>query len=230
MQKILLTSILFLSLLGSAIAADIDPIAQTKALLDQYSARVRSLEAENTILREEMRKAGIKIPLSAYSGVIQTTTSPISGDTPIATGTTSTVTGTTAPVLTTSGEINFSEIEKTHGPTYTGFIKRIISEWDKVRDAYLMPKNAHIGGYEFVAQGDLDHVYIDIVYTGSTGSGIYDAKLLYQFDKKTFARKLVGFFEYDSTTGYYITKTGKNIFSGVKRTFILDPRIGNITP
>lgn len=136
-------------MIGSAIAADIDPIAQTKALLDQYSARVRSLEAENAILREEMRKAGIQIPLSAYSGVVQTNTTPVI-DAPIATGTTSTVTGTVLPVVTTSGEINFSEIEKVHGILYTGFIKRIISEWDKVRDAYLMPKDAHIGGYEFV--------------------------------------------------------------------------------
>ena len=200
MQKIFLTSILFLSMIGSAIAADIDPIAQTKALLDQYSARVKSLEAENTILREEMRKAGIKIPLSAYSGVVQTNTVPVVIDTPISTGSTSVITGTTAPVVTTSGEINFSEIEKVHGSVYTGFIKRIISEWDKVRDAYLMPKDAHIGGYEFVVQGNLDHVYIDIIYTGSTGSGIYDAKLLYQFDKTTFARKLIGFFEYNPAT------------------------------
>lgn len=212
--------------MGSAIAADIDPIAQTKALLDQYSARVRSLEAENAILREEMRKAGIKIPLSAYSGVVQTNNIPVVSDTPIATATTSTVTGTTLPVVTTSGEINFSEIEKIHGPVYTGFIKRIISEWDKVRDAYLMPKNAHIGGYELVVTGALDHVFVDIVYTGSiTGTGIYDAKILYQFDKKTFARKLIGFFEYNPTTGYYITRTGKNIFPGVTRTFVLDPRV-----
>ncbi len=72
----------------------------------------------------------------------------------------------------------------------------------------------------------MDHVYVDIIYTGSvTGTGIYDAKILYQFDKTTFARKLIGFFEYNPTTGYYITKTGKNIFPGVKRTFVQDPRV-----
>ena len=66
------------------------------------------------------------------------------------------------------------------------------------------------------------------MYTGSiAGTGFYDAKILYQFDKTTFARKLIGFFEYNSKTGYYITKTGKNIFPGVKRTWIEDPRISN---
>lgn len=72
MKKILIISIVFLSSISSAFAADIDPIAQTKALLDQYAARVRFLEAENAILREEMSKAGIKIPLDIYSGAIQT--------------------------------------------------------------------------------------------------------------------------------------------------------------
>lgn len=71
-----------------------------------------------------------------------------------------------------------------------------------------------------------DHVFVDIIYTGSlSGTGIYDAKILYQFDKKTFARKLIGFFEYNAKTGYYVTKTGKNIFPGVPRTWVADPRI-----
>jgi hypothetical protein len=67
MRKILLVAIVILSSLHSVVAADIDPIAQTKALLDQYSTRVKYLETENAILREEMRKAGIKIPLALFS-------------------------------------------------------------------------------------------------------------------------------------------------------------------
>ena len=94
--------------------------------------------------------------------------------------------------MTASGEISVATIEKTHGASYAGFIKRIISEWDKVRDAYAMPKCARIGGYEFVQSGALDHVFIDIIYTGSvSGTGIFDAKILYQFDKTTYARKLI---------------------------------------
>lgn len=57
---------------------------------------------------------------------------------------------------------------------------------------------------------------------------MYDAKILYQFDRTTYARKLIGFFEYNTTTGYYTTKTGKNIFPGVKRVWVADPR--SITP
>jgi hypothetical protein len=42
-------------------------VTQMKSILDQYAFRIKSLEAENAILKEEIRKAGIKIPLSAYS-------------------------------------------------------------------------------------------------------------------------------------------------------------------
>ncbi len=221
MQKIVLATILFISLVGSAVAVDVDPITQTKLLLDQYSARVKYLEAENAILREEMRKAGIQIPLSLFSWAILTDIVTTS-----AAQTGSVSVDTTTPTMVASGEISYSDIEKTYWVTYTGFIKRIISEWDKVRDAYVMPKVAHIGWYEFVNTWALDHVYVDIVYTGSvSGTGVYDAKLLYQFDKSTYARKLIGFFEYNTKTGYYITKTGKNTFPGVPRTWIADPRV-----
>lgn len=67
MRKLLLVAIIVLSSITTVIAADLDPIAQAKALLDQYSTRVRALETENAILREEMRKAGITIPLSLFS-------------------------------------------------------------------------------------------------------------------------------------------------------------------
>lgn len=228
MKKILIISIVFLSSITTTFATDIDPIAQTKALLDQYASRVRFLEAENAILREEMRKAGIKIPLDIYSGAIQTNLPPtsvvVAPTTVIATGTTS------SGVIPANSSIEtaFSNIEKLHGTTYGGVIRRLVSEWSKVREAYAMPKNAYIGGYEFVISWALDHVFVDIMYTGSiAGTGFYDAKILYQFDKTTFARKLIGFFEYNSKTGYYITKTGKNIFPGVKRTWIEDPRISN---
>lgn len=149
MQKIVLAIILFTSLIGSVVAVDTDPITQAKLLLDQYSSRVKFVESENAILREEMRKAGIKIPLSLFSGAIVTNevTAPV-----VVTTTTGAVLQTGSVVVNTatlpvvvSGEISYSYIEKTHGLLYVGFIKRIISEWDKVRDAYVMPKVAHIG-------------------------------------------------------------------------------------
>ncbi len=234
MRKILLVAILLLSSLTHVMAADIDPIAQTKALLDQYSTRVKYLETENTILREEMRKAGIKIPLALFSGAIQTESPTVNSSNPqlpstvVATGTTNT--GKVMSTITASGEVSFANIEKIYGTQYTGFIRRLISEWDKVRDAYAMPKNAYIAGYEFVQSGALDHVFVDINYTGSgTASGSYDAKILYQFDKTTFARKLIGFFQYNTTTWYFVTKTGNNIFPGVKRTWVADPRVVWVT-
>lgn len=168
MRKIILLVLLFVSSLSHVVAADLDPITQTKALLDQYSARVKYLEAENMILREEMRKAGIKIPLALFSGAIQTeSSSGISSGSQtsivIVSGTTNT--GTVPPPVTASGEVSFVSIEKIYGASYTGFIRRLISEWNKVRDAYAMPKDAYIAGYELVQSGALDHVFVDINYT-----------------------------------------------------------------
>lgn len=149
MKKILLVSILFLSSIGSVFALDIDPITQTKLMLDQYAARVKFLESENSILREEMRKAGIQIPLSVYSGAIQTNTvsSPVTGDISVVTPSTgNTITGTLATTTTDiSADEMIANIEKIHGAIYAGFVRRIVGEWTKVRDAYAMPVDAHIG-------------------------------------------------------------------------------------
>jgi hypothetical protein len=67
MRKILSTLLILIVSLPIVSALETDPIAQTKTVLDQYSARVKYLEAENSILREEMLKAGIKIPLALFS-------------------------------------------------------------------------------------------------------------------------------------------------------------------
>jgi hypothetical protein len=75
MQKILLSILILLSPLAlsaeTTVSADADSmVSQMKTILDQYAVRIKTLEVENNILREEMRKAGIKIPLSVYSGAI----------------------------------------------------------------------------------------------------------------------------------------------------------------
>jgi hypothetical protein len=54
----------------SYVQTSIDPqiaLTQVNLLVSQYDARIRQLEAENTVLRYEMTKAGIKIPLIDYS-------------------------------------------------------------------------------------------------------------------------------------------------------------------
>ena len=44
-------------------------------------------------------------------------------------------------------------------------------------------------------------------------------------------RKLIGIFDYDSTTGRYKTRTGSNPFGGVTRVFVRDPYFaGVVTP
>ncbi len=64
-------------------------------------------------------------------------------------------------------------------------------DWSKVRTAYDLPGTALIAGYEFVQTGALDHVFVGVIsreaYTGS----LYEYKILYQFDTKTYARKLI---------------------------------------
>lgn len=202
-------------------------ISDLTLLIDQYNARIHQLEAENQVLKNEMVKAGIKIPLDAFSGAIAV---PLPTKvTPISTGNISPA--TVSPVASTvSSEVVMKNVSLQYGSGVAGFINRIHTEWSAIRDAYNLPKTASIGGYEFIMSGNADNVFVDIMYPTSTG-GIYDAKILYQFEKQTFKRKLVGFFEYNRTTQKYVTKTGSNPFTGVSRTFILDPYFsGTITP
>lgn len=42
-------------------------ISDLTLLIEQYNARIRQLEAENVVLKNEIAKAGIKIPLDAFS-------------------------------------------------------------------------------------------------------------------------------------------------------------------
>lgn len=185
-------------------------ITDIQKMLEQYAKRVEVLEAENAVLREAVARAGVKIPLSAYSGAIKSE-KPITNRTP-ATNIINTSSTNVANAL--------QKVETTYGTMYAWFIGRMMKEWDKVRPAYKMPKGATIGGYEFVETGNLNNVFVDIIYTGSSLSGSYDAKLLYRFNKDTYVRTLVGFFELDHKTGYYITRTGSNPFAKVKRLFI----------
>ncbi len=200
-------------------------ISDLTLLIDQYNARIHQLEAENQILKNEMVKAGIKIPLDAFSGAIA---QPIPTKvTPVSTGSISPV-AVSPLVPTVSSEVVMKNVSLQYGSGVAGFITRIHSEWSAIRDAYSLPKTASIGGYEFIMSGNADHVFVDIMYPTSTG-GIYDAKILYQFEKQTFKRKLVGFFEYNRATQKYTTKTGSNPFTGIARTFVLDPYFSGAT-
>lgn len=89
-----------------------------------------------------------------------------------------------------------------------------------------MPSNAYIGAYEFVKNDAGNNVYVDIVYGNGTAIGAYNAKLLYEFDKTNFKRKLLGLFDFNEATSTYTTRTGKNLFAGVEREIIRE----NIVP
>lgn len=138
-------------------------MTQIQSMLDQYAARVKVLENENQILKNEMAKAGIKIPLSVFSGAVYSGTTTV----PVLTGTSSVATTTTVtnPIAVNTA---ITQISTQYGSGYAGFIARIGGEWDKIRDAYTMPMTAKIGGYEFVQTGALDHVFVDILYSGAT--------------------------------------------------------------
>ena len=129
MTKILLALLILLSPLALAaettVSTDADGmVTQMKAILDQYAVRIKTLEVENNILREEMRKAGIKIPLTIYSPAILQTPS------------TSTKTGATTPlpVSTSTGTVVTSSavvdnIATQYGTRYAGFVGKIHTDW-----------------------------------------------------------------------------------------------------
>lgn len=54
-------------------------------------------------------------------------------------------------------------------------------------------------------------------------------KILYQFEKKEYKRRLIGIFEYNTAFGKYVTRPGgSNPFPGVPRTFIKDPNYAGV--
>lgn len=110
-------------------ASDTDSmVTQLKSIIDQYATRIKYLEVENAILREEVRKAGIQIPLSAYSGAIltnSTTTANVPTGTTTSNTTTVTGSGTTA--------VNVSTITSQFGERYAGFVSRIHTEWEGIK-------------------------------------------------------------------------------------------------
>lgn len=57
---------------GTTVDAD-SMVTQMKSILDQYASRIKTLERENAVLRNEVMKAGIKIPLSAYTETVMQT-------------------------------------------------------------------------------------------------------------------------------------------------------------
>ena len=70
MKKIILFLLFVLLPIGVFADAPIDAdsmVTQMKAVIDQYGVRIKALEAENTILRNVIMKAGITIPLTAFS-------------------------------------------------------------------------------------------------------------------------------------------------------------------
>ncbi len=187
-------------------------LSELTLLIAQYEARIKQLQSENTVLRYEMSKAGIQIPLESLSGA--TTALPTS----ISTATTTTTANSSWWITT----ISLSGITSQYGKDVSGFISRINRDWTGIKGAYWLPTNARLAGYEFVQTGGLDHVFADIVIgTGTTG--IYDTKILYQFEKSEYKRKLIGVFDYSSTTSRYTTRSGANPFGGVARTFVRDP-------
>jgi hypothetical protein len=108
-------------------------VNQMKTILDQYAARIKFLEVENNILREEVRKAGIKIPLSAYSGTVATTSPTKSGATTTTQNNTNTSTGTNTTVSVGTTTLDVSGITLQFGERYAKFITRIHSEWEGIK-------------------------------------------------------------------------------------------------
>lgn len=195
-------------------------VAQMKTILDQYASKIQALEMENALLKTEISKAGIKIPLSLYSGSTMQT-SPTSNNTS-ATGTVISSSGNTTTGTGLSSSIT-ENLKINFGTKYTGFITRIHAEWAWIQWAYKLPKTAYIWGYEFIKQWSDNNVFVDIVYDIATATNAYDAKILYEYNTGTYQRKLIWFFEFDRTTGYYKTRSGNNPFAGVARTFVQDP-------
>lgn len=182
-------------------------VKKMQELLNQYSERIQALEGENKMLREAMAQHNIQIPLADFQKNVA------------ATGSTN-VTSTNTANATNPGS---TELQK-------GFINQIRLDWPAIREAYGMPANARIGMYEFVKNEAENNAFADIIYGDGTPEGAYNAKLLYEFDKITFKRKLIGFFEYDTNTKRYVTRRGNNPFPTTERIRVYESAVTNASP
>ncbi len=195
-------------------------------LISQYESRIKQLEAENVVLRNEMVKAGIKIPLSEYSGALVTEapTSPAINSIIPQAQTWNTLSG----VISSTGVSSVSPtlatlLPEQYGKDVSEFVKKITNDWKSIKDFYKFNSWSKIAGYEFVQSGANDHVFVDIVI-GSGTTGVYDMKILYQFEKSEYKRRLLGIFDYNAGFGKYVTRPGwSNPFAWIPRTFVKDP-------
>lgn len=177
-------------------------VKQMQTLLNQYSEKIRILEAENKLFREAMAKHNIQIPLEEYNKIYGSSTQNANS---------------TPAVTTSTNSVNAGQNE-----LQKGFINQFRLDWQDIRKAYGMPADAQVGMYEFVVNEAQNNVFVNIFYNGGTPEGAYNAKLLYSFDKKTFKRTLIGLFEYNSENKGYVTKRGKNPFAGTERIRVME--------
>jgi hypothetical protein len=118
-----------------------ETLKQLILLVSQYDSRLKYLESENALLKNEMMKAGIKIPLTEYTGSVI----------PLSTGTTTIPAAYLTGILTpppapidVTGSI-LSNLSTQYGKDVSGFVSRIQKDWIDIRKAYKLPENAQIG-------------------------------------------------------------------------------------
>ncbi len=215
-------------------------------LVQAYEARIRQLEAENDAMRAQLVRAKvIKLPLVANPptvispiapGVTFTGTDTPPPSTPVTPVDATPPKVTEVPVVVTVPDTSVTDraietIRTMYNASYAGFIKKIHEEWEQIKSAYTLPKDAVISAYEFVQTADKDQVFVDIVSSPSYTGSVYEWKILYQFDPTSFKRKLIGYFELDKKLERYVTVKWGNPFGGVKRVEVKDPFLGkNNTP
>lgn len=142
-QKIGIFSVIIgVPLVAFATDTPMDLVKQMQNLLNQYTDKIRLLEAENTLLKATLAKNGISIPLDEYNAIY-------------ASGTTST--GTIAAPTPAAAT-----------PLQTSFIAQFRKDWPAVREAYGMPIDSQVGMYEFVENTAGNNAFVDIFYGNGT--------------------------------------------------------------
>ena len=200
-------------ILAQAPISSSDLIRQMQTLLDQYNQRIQFLEAENNLLKNTLAKHQISIPTDEYNKAMSVVNNN-SAKQPL------TNTSSSSSQISTPDSLQKAQNLAITTPVTSlqkGFINQINKDWKGIKWAYSFPENAWIGGYEFVKNDAGNNVFVGIVFGDGTPEGAYHAKLLYEFDKKTFNRKLIGLFMYNTTTKMYSTQRGTNPFSSVAR-------------
>ncbi|MDD2909012.1 MAG: hypothetical protein PHZ26_04625 [Candidatus Gracilibacteria bacterium] len=212
-----------ITLAETAVPVTQETIINLQNIIKGFSDTIKKLQDENTKLQNQIAELNSKLGIptviipktTVVTGIISNSGNIINSG-----------------ALTVSGVTNItkaSNVEK-----YNIIVDKINSTSAKIFEGNSLPAYSSIGLFEFIEPSNF-FISIDDE-ANPTGITAFKKKILYSYDKD-FNLTVVGIFDLDYKSQYYITKFGKNPFARTVRIRVKNPiykgkllEIDNSTP